>query len=94
MEYIKVKWLHSDPDMPVWLYSELDKERFETRKVEIFANGHQGYASATEQAKKTRLGLEPVPPLAELASDPEFEPVKITKEEFERVWAERNAQKR
>jgi hypothetical protein len=39
MNYIKVKWNHALPDEPVWFYSELDAERWETRKVEIFADG-------------------------------------------------------
>ncbi len=44
MKYIKVKWLHSHPDEPVLLYSELDKDRWETRKVEVFADGRIGFA--------------------------------------------------
>ncbi len=36
MKYFKVKWIHSDPGNPVCIYAELDKERFETRKVEEF----------------------------------------------------------
>ena len=54
MEYIMVKWLHSHPDEPVLLYSELDKDRWETRKVEVFADGRIGFASATEATPSTR----------------------------------------
>jgi hypothetical protein len=87
MTYIKVKWIHSCPDDPVLLYSELDGERWEMRKVEVFADGHFGYASSTESGGSTGLGLEPVPTLPEIGSDPQFEPVEITKQEFEEVWA-------
>jgi hypothetical protein len=51
--YIRVRWLHDAPDEPVDLWSELDCQRFETRKVEIFRDGRLGYASATEAAGGT-----------------------------------------
>lgn len=91
MSYIKVKWIHSCPDYPVWLYSELDGERWEMRKAEVFADGHFGYASSTESGGSTRLGHDPIPTLAEIASDPQFEPVEIAKQEFEEVWARRKS---
>jgi hypothetical protein len=86
MKYIRVKWNHQHRDEPVLLYSELDLERCEKRKVEVFQDGDCGYASISEAAGSTRLGEEPIPPLHEIASDPQFEPVEITKEEFEEVW--------
>jgi hypothetical protein len=88
MKYIKVKWLHSNPDEPVLLYSELDKDRWETRKVEVFADGRMGFASATEATPSTgtRLSIEPLPTLNEIARDPQFQPVEITKDEFEKLW--------
>lgn len=89
MSYIKVKWIHSCPNDPILLFSELDAERFEKRKIELMADGQCGFASATESSGLTRLGEEPIPTLGEIASDPQFEPVEITKEEFEAVWAKR-----
>jgi len=91
--HIKVKWIHSDSELPVTLYSELNKDRFETRKVEVFADGRCGYASATEVGGTTKLGLEPVPPLSDIAADPEFEPFEITKEQFEQLWHKRRTGK-
>jgi hypothetical protein len=32
------------------------------------------------------LGLEPIPTLSQIAANPEFEPMTITKDEFESVW--------
>ena len=89
MTYIKVKWIHSHADEPILLYSELDESRWEKRKVEVFADGHYGFASSTESASSTRLGEEPIPLLAEIGSDPQFKPVEIAKQEFEEVWAKR-----
>ena len=44
MIYLKVKWNHSFSDEPVLLYSELDRERWEVRKVEVFPGGRMAYA--------------------------------------------------
>jgi hypothetical protein len=89
MTYIKVKWIHSNSNEPILLYSEIDEERMEQRKVEIFADGRYDYASSSESAGSTRLGEVPIPALSEIASDPQFEPVKIPKQEFEEVWEKR-----
>jgi hypothetical protein len=89
MNYIKVKWIHSHADEPILLYSELDEMRWESRKVEVYADGHCSYASHNESTGSTRLGEEPIPNLAEIAADSQFQPVAITKRDFEEVWAKR-----
>jgi len=88
VQYIKVLWKHSHPDEPILLYSELDDARWETRKVETFRSGLLGYASAVKSRGPTALGIVPVPPLSQIALDPEFEPSEITREEFEEIWHE------
>jgi hypothetical protein len=87
MTYLKCKWIHSSPEYPILLYSELDENRWETRKVEIFRDQRIGFAGDGIESADTQLGAMPVPPLEEIARDPQFEPVEITKAEFERVWA-------
>jgi Domain of unknown function (DUF6881) len=89
MRYLRVEWVHSDPDDPVTLYSELDDEGWEVRKVEFFRDGRAGFASESETAGGTELGEKPVPPLEEIAADSQFRPASITREEFEKVWANR-----
>lgn len=89
MRYLLVRWNHSSDSYPVLLYSELDEERNEVRKVEVYRDGRKGYASREGASGGTRLGQEPLPPLAEIAAESEFEPAEVTPEEFERVWAER-----
>ena len=49
MRYIKVKWIHSYPDEPVLLYSEIDDSGWEVRKVEVFPDGAYGYANASSR---------------------------------------------
>ncbi len=86
MKYILVKWNHLFGDEPVLLYSELDDARREVRRIEVFRDGHQDFASAAESRG---LGEIPIPELAEIAADPEFEPSEITKEQFEEMWNNR-----
>ena len=58
---MRALWHHSSPDYPALLYSELDDERWEVRKVEIFLDGRKGWASTCEESELTGLGTMPVP---------------------------------
>jgi hypothetical protein len=89
MSYLRVGWKHQHRDEPVLLYSELDAQHWEVRKVEVFRNGRFGYASRDEAHGGTRLGLVPVPPLEVIAADPDFDSAEITQDEFEQIWAQR-----
>ena len=90
MKYIRVKWNHANPDEPVWIFSELDAEGREIRKLECFRNGFCDFATADAFSGSAKLSTGPLPDLSKLAArDPEFEPVEITKEEFEDVWKKR-----
>ena len=89
MKYIRVKWEHSNPDEPIWLFSEIDADGRELRKMECFRNGFCDYATPNESTGNTALSTRPIPDLTVLARDPEFTPVEITKEEFEDVWTKR-----
>lgn len=87
MDYLAVKWDQPSSEMPVEILSELDGRRFETRKIEYFRNGTVGFASAGVSDGRTRLAPAPVPTLAEIALQPEFQARRIPREEFERAWA-------
>ena len=89
MRYQRVRWLHSFPDEPVLIYSEVDDDDAEVRKVEIFLDGRRGYANPAEEIGGTFLGTLPMPPLAEIASDPQFAPEEISAEDFEAAWSAR-----
>lgn len=89
MKYIRVQWLHSNPDEPVWLISELDEERWEVRKVYIFPGGSKGYAVGGEEVGEVGLSEVPIPSLEEIAADPQFISSEITSAEFEVIWAAR-----
>jgi hypothetical protein len=89
MRYIEVRWTHNIPDGPFVIYAELDEERWEQRKIELFKDGRTGHADRTEEVGGSMLGLEPWPDLAMLGSEPEFEIAEISKDDFEMRWANR-----
>jgi hypothetical protein len=89
MTYLKLKWLEAGEKYPVWLYSELDAERWETRKVDVFADGTMAWADeTTDDEMNTALGSTPAPTFQEIANDPEFEAEEISREQFEVIWNE------
>jgi hypothetical protein len=90
MKYVRLKWNHTNPDEPVWIFSELDSDGKEVRKIECFRNGFCDVANATASSGTAALMTLPLPDLKMLARrDPEFTPVEITKDQFEEVWAKR-----
>jgi hypothetical protein len=91
MEYIRVRWLHDNLKEPIWLISELDDERREIRKVEVFSDGSKGYATSEIEHGGTRLGSVPVPPIDQIAAEAQFVPEQITRDEFEAIWNSRTS---
>jgi hypothetical protein len=87
MKYLRVRWKHTDPAYPTMIISEVDAARWEHRKVEIWEDGRTGFADETGEWGGTRLGIEPLPELGQIAADQEFEIQEITKEQFEREWS-------
>jgi hypothetical protein len=86
MPYVDVQWLSQSEEYPFRLVSELDEQRYETRKLEFFRNGKVGFASASGACGGTRLGELPVPPLKEINADLQFVGVSIQPQEFEALW--------
>lgn len=86
MIYLKVHWSHDSENQPVAFYSEMEDDRMEIRKVELFADGSLGFADETNSSGRTMLGALPMPTLEELAAGPHYEPEEITREEFEDIW--------
>lgn len=86
MNYLKVLWVQHNIDYPVVMYSELSDDRFEVRKVELYSDGTLTYACDTDSKGSTKLGKVAVPSIQEIASNPEFNPIEISKTEFEDIW--------
>ncbi len=86
MRYLKVIWNHDSPSDPVLLYSEIDANGWERRKVEVFADGKTGYADSMSNSLSTKLSLIRVPSIDEIAMDQQFSPSEISGQEFEEAW--------
>jgi len=84
MIYTDIAWRHDHADEPIRLLSELDNDRMERRKVEIFKDGSMGYAGPDGHFL-SELGLAPVPHLRDL-DDEEFTGKEIEAMEFDDVW--------
>lgn len=85
--YLYAKWKNAPADSPVEFYSELDAANWEKRKVEVFPDGHMGYASSASSSNDgTRLAIVALPPISEIARQIEFEAKSISADEFEAVW--------
>src|SRR5436305_14495714 len=82
----KVVWRHESANDPVLLYSELDSERWELRKVEVYADGRMDRADAESRTGSTWLSVEPLPPIEEIRAQEPFEPETISAAEFEAIW--------
>ncbi|MDF9409849.1 MAG: hypothetical protein A4E52_02108 [Pelotomaculum sp. PtaB.Bin013] len=67
----------------------MDENRTELRKVEIFRDGKIGYATTEVEFGGSGLSEYPLPEIEEIALDAQFRPLKISKEEFEKVWTEK-----
>lgn len=88
VSYHRVEWHHTDVEFPVVLFSALDKDGWEVRKVDVWADG-TGMTSDSledEDFQSTSLGTVPTPSLDEINSDPQFSGVEITAAEFNEAW--------
>lgn len=88
MKYFKCDWIHNFADEPVTIFSELDNNRMEVRKIEIYKDGRVGYAFEGLEFGGSRLGKVPVPSFEEINADPEFRLIEISQKEFNAVWDE------
>jgi hypothetical protein len=68
------------------LYGELDDDRWEVRKVEVSRDGRITCADGRGSSGDTVLGESPLPSVEQIAADPVFEVVAISRAEFETVW--------
>lgn len=86
MSYVWVKYLHPEEDEPAEIYSELDENRLETRKVEFFNNGIC-FSYGDERGNEDALSKEPFPKdLRALNLTGEREARDISYRFFQEIW--------
>jgi hypothetical protein len=88
VRYQVVRWKTPSYDEPILLYSEVDDDGWELRKVEEYASGRRDIADAQTATGSTMLSEVPLPTLEQTNEQDEFEGRPIGKQEFEVVWAE------
>ena len=71
--YERVEWVHDHEDEPSFLYLELDTERRETRKIEVFKDGSSAEVSRDKpESGSTLLSSYLTPSLEEVNANEEF----------------------
>ena len=60
MRYLLAEWTHQEEDEPYLIYSEMDEERRETRRVEFYRNGIT-FSYGGERGNEGALRREPFP---------------------------------
>ena len=86
--YLRVQWQHNFPEEPVELYSEVNDEGYETRKVQVFRDGRTERADADTETRMTGLSEVPIDPPGEIGLQDDFFPSVISRAEFERMWSQ------
>ncbi len=86
MRYMKVAWLHDDPDEPIMIFCECDDNGWETRKIEIYRGGRVTRAHKDGASEGLMLSVEPIPSLAEINLQSQFRAVEISEIEFNYAW--------
>jgi hypothetical protein len=85
--YLRCEWIHDFADEPRFIYSKLDDERYETRKVEVFKDGRSTRASIDDLNRDPMaLADQPIPTLEEVEEYKEFHVEEISAAEFEDIW--------
>ncbi|KVD51472.1 hypothetical protein WJ61_13195 [Burkholderia ubonensis] len=84
---IDVAWKHDFDAEPVRLVSVLNRNCYEICKLEFFRDGRVGFADEEKSALGTQLGLLPMPALAEINADSQFEAQEMTMKAFEMLWS-------
>jgi hypothetical protein len=86
VRYVKTSWRHDFDDEPVLIYSELDEDSYETRKVEVFRDGRSEWSDENHQTDNIGLSEIPFPSATEISALSEFDVEEIASKEFEQVW--------
>ncbi|WP_194838783.1 hypothetical protein [Nocardia sp. XZ_19_369] len=87
MRYVKVIWHHNFDDEPLYYLHEVGDDNYETRRVQIYRDGHREWADENHETATAGLAEIPIAPVDEIASHPEFDAAEIARDEFETEWS-------
>ena len=91
MVYLKLYWIHKKNNLPYIIYSELDEDRFEVRKVYIYKDSKMLYVSKIEVSSSSIFLSDQVIPQIDIIErsgniDNIFKASIIKQSQFEDVW--------
>lgn len=87
LKYIMLKWIHDLKNEPCIIYSEIDDQQYEVRKIEVYKNGTVSKYAEKEADLQMELGDVAFPQnLDVINQDKQFYAQYISKEEFESIW--------
>lgn len=87
LKYVLLNWFHTLKNEPYIIYSEIDEQRYEVRKIEIYKDGIIRKLDEKMTDTQIELGDVAFPEnLDEINEDKQFHAQYISKEEFESVW--------
>lgn len=83
MLYYKTIWNHTNDCDPIIMYSEIVEERYETKRLDIYHNGHVAYF---DNRTPLELGEAPYPSdFDEINATGEFDVSEISSIDFENI---------
>jgi hypothetical protein len=85
MRYSKLVWRNHGPEFPDLIYSQIDDDGYEVRKVEVFPDGHYGCSDGIEQRGRTELSDRPMPEHLDPATR-DLTLLALDSQEFDRQW--------
>ncbi|MCF3175134.1 hypothetical protein IPZ61_17645 [Streptomyces sioyaensis] len=86
MKYWKVTWHHDFGEEPVTLFSEIGEDGYETRKIQEYRDGRLLRTDGSDETAEIGLSEIPVGRIEEVAAQPEFSALVISKADFESMW--------
>ncbi len=89
LTYERLEWIHDFEDEPCVIYSELDDERYETRKIEVYKDGRMVKVSEKQpECGSTGLAVQPIPSIEETnpITEEKSRAEEISVAEFADLW--------
>lgn len=87
MRYVKVTWNHDFDDEPTIYFHEVGDDNWETRRVQVYRDGHLEWADESHETATAGLAEIEIAPIDQISSQPEFEAAEVSQAEFEFQWS-------
>jgi hypothetical protein len=86
--HLQIEWNAAGLGQPVTYIDEIDEHRWSLRCIRLFADGSQQAFTNSSYNWRNLMPEAAIPPLAEINADPQFKARRISKKQFEALWAQ------